>query len=327
MGAETSPHKICDKLARTQITNAQDATVALDRFEQLSAFVEVARWQSFARAAQQLERHTSAVSRAVAALENRLGVRLLQRTTRRVTLSDAGREYFRRCEMLLAEFDGADAEVRDHAASLRGNLRVSAATGAGQTLFAPIVPEFLAAYPLLTLDLRLSNRYVDLVEEGYDLALRVGTLAADSRLVVRRLAPTRRVLLSSAAYLERRGNPRTPQQLREHACLVLDIGTRPQRWLLERARTRAAVDVAGPLRSNNAFVLLDACRRGLGISLLPATVAEADLRRHELRRVLPGWANEEQGIYAVYPSARFIPAKVRAFVDFIAVRLRAEAGG
>ena len=159
----------------------------MDRLEQLSAFVEVARRQSFAQAAQQLGRHVSAVSRAVAALESRLGVRLLQRTTRRVTLIDAGRDYFKRCETLLAEFDGADAEVRELAASLRGTLRVSAATGAGQTLIAPIVPQFLAAHPLMSLDLQLSNRYVDLVEEGYDLALRVGTLAADSRLVVRRL--------------------------------------------------------------------------------------------------------------------------------------------
>ncbi len=293
----------------------------MDRLEQLSAFVEVARRQSFAQAARQLGRHVSGVSRAVAALETRLGVRLLQRTTRRVTLSDAGREYFKRCEALLAEFDGADAEVREHAASLRGTLRVSAATGAGQTLIAPLVPQFLAAHPLMRLDLQLSNRYVDLIEEGYDLALRVGTLAADSRLVVRRLAPTRRVLLASPAYLERRGSPRTPQQLREHACVVLDIGARPQRWELQRARTHTAIDVTGPLHSNNAFVLLTACKEGAGIGLLPASVAGADVRGGQLRHVLPGWASVEQGIYAVYPSARFIPAKVRAFVEFVAARL------
>jgi len=294
----------------------------VDRLGQLSAFVEVARWQSFAQAARQLERHVSAVSRAVAALENRLGVRLLQRTTRRVTLSDAGRDYFKRCETLLAELEGAEAKVREGAASLRGTLRVSAATGAGQTLIAPIVPEFLAAHPLVTLDLQLSNRFVDLVEEGYDLALRVGTLAADSRLVARRLAPTRRVLLASPAYLERRGSPRTPRQLAEHSCLVLDIGPRPRRWELQRGRAQAAVEVAGPLHSNNSFVLLSACRSGAGIGLLPASVASADVRGGALRRVLPGWGSTEQGIYAVYPSARFIPAKVRAFVEFIATRLR-----
>jgi DNA-binding transcriptional LysR family regulator len=293
----------------------------VDRLEQLSAFVEVARRQSFAQAARQLDCHVSAISRAVAALEGRLGVRLLQRTTRRVTLSDAGRDYFKRCETLLAELDGADAEVRERAASLRGTLRVSAATGAGQALIAPLVPEFLAAHPLMTLDLHLTNRYVDLIEEGYDLALRVGTLAADSRLVVRRIAPTRRVLLASPAYLAQRGSPRTPSQLGEHACLVLEIGTRASRWELQRRKTQVAIDVSGPLHSNNAFVLLGACRSGTGIGLLPASVASPDIDSGALRRVLPGWSSTEQGIYAVYPSARFIPAKVRAFVEFIATRL------
>jgi len=294
----------------------------MDRLEQLTAFVEVARRQSFAQAARQLDRHVSAVSRAVAALESRLGVRLLQRTTRRVALSAAGRNYFTRCEALLAEFEGADAEVRDLGASLRGTLRVSAATGSGQTLLAPVVAQFLAAHPLLTLDLQLTNRYVDLIEEGYDLALRVGALA-DSRLVVRRLAPSRRILIASPQYLERRGAPRSPRQLPEHDCLVLDIGTRPQSWELKSGRARSTLEVRGPMHSNNTLALLGACHGGLGIALLPEFVATAPLGDGALRRVLPAWASPEQAIYAVYPTARFIPAKVRAFVDFLAERLRA----
>jgi DNA-binding transcriptional LysR family regulator len=293
----------------------------VDRLEQLSAFVEVARAQSFARAAHQLGRHTSAVSRAVAALEERLGVRLLQRTTRRVSLADAGREYFKRCEALLAEFEGADAAVRDHAASIRGTLKLSVATGAGQTLLAPLLAEFLGAHPGLILDVQMSNRYVDLVEEGYDLALRVGSLSPDSRVVVRRLAPNRRVLVASAAYLARSAPLRTPHDLRAHACLTLDVGTRPRRWELERARARLALEVAGPLHSNNSFALLSACRDGLGVSLLPEFVVRTAVRSGALERVLPLWASAEQGIYAVYPSARFIPAKVRAFVEFVAARL------
>jgi DNA-binding transcriptional LysR family regulator len=294
----------------------------VDRLEQLSAFVEVARAHSFARAARQLGRHVSAVSRAVAALEERLGVRLLQRTTRRVSLSDAGRDYFTRCETLLAELEGADAAVRDHAASIRGTLKVSVATGAGQTLLAPILAEFLSAHPALVLDVQMSNRYVDLVEEGYDLALRVGALSPDSRVVVRRLAPNRRVLVASEAYLARSAPLRTPRDLNAHACLTLDVGRRPRRWELEHARRRWAIEVSGPLQSNNSFALLSACRDGLGVSLLPEFVVTAHLRRGELCRVLPQWASAEQGIYAVYPSARFIPAKVRTFVEFVAARVR-----
>lgn len=293
----------------------------MDRLSALSAFVEVARRQSFAQAADHLGRHPSAVSRAVASLEGRLGVRLLQRTTRRVALSEAGRDYFKRCEALLAEFEGADAEVRDLGASLRGTLRVSAATGSGQTLIAPILAEFLIAHPLLTLDLQLSNRYVDLIEEGYDLALRVGALT-DSRLVVRRLAPSRQILVASPAYLARRGTPRQPRQLAQHACLVLDIGAHPQRWDLESGRQRSAHEARGPMHSNNALALLSACRGGLGIALLPESVPAAALADGTLRRVLPLWASTEQSIYAVYPTARFIPAKVRAFVEFVATRLR-----
>ena len=295
-----------------------------DRFDELSAFVEVARRRSFVGAAKQLERHVSAVSRAVAALEARLGVRLLQRTTRSVALTEAGRDYYHRCESLLAEFDGAESAVRDLGASLRGTLRVSAASGSGVIQLAGLVPEFLAAHPHLQLDLQLSNRYVDLIEEGYDLAIRVGALA-DSRLVARRLAPNRRVLVASQAYLERHGTPHRPADLPSHACLVLDIGAHPQRWQLVRQKARIDIDAGGPMRSNNVLALLEVCRGGGGVALLPEFAVADDVRTGQLRRLLPGWTTGEQGVYAVYPTARFVPAKVRAFVDFLAQRLRSQA--
>lgn len=297
-----------------------------DRFDELSAFVEVARRRSFVDAAEQLERHVSAVSRAVAALEARLGVRLLQRTTRSVALTEAGRNYYPRCEALLGEFDEADAAVRDLGASLRGTLRVSAASGSGVIQLAGLVPEFLAAHPHLQLDLQLSNRYVDLIEEGYDLAIRVGALT-DSRLVARRLAPNRRVLVASPDYLDRRGIPRQPADLPRHACLVLDIGLHPQRWRLVRQKAQVGVEAGGPLRSNNVLALLEICRGGAGVALLPEFAVAPDLRAGRLRRVLPGWATAEQGVYAVYPSGRFMPAKVRAFVDFLVQRLSGSPRG
>ena len=292
-----------------------------DRFDELEVFVEVARRQSFVQAAKHLGRHVSAISRSIAALELRLGVRLLQRTTRRVALSEAGRAYFARCEALLAEIEGADAAARDLGSSPRGTLRVSAASGFGLTHLIGAVPEFLAAYPHVTLDLQLSNRYVDLIEEGYDLAVRVGVLA-DSRLVARRLAASRRILVASPLYLAKRGPPRRMADLADHACLILDIGNRPSRWELQSRGRRNDIDVRGPLRSSNAVALVAACRSGLGISLLPEFAVAAAVRSGELVRVLGGWATEEQGIYAVYPTARFVPAKVRAFVDFFAERMR-----
>ena len=295
----------------------------MDRFSEVVAFVEVARRRSFAAAARELDWHVSAVSRAVAALEKRLGVRLLQRTTRSVAPTEAGRTYFQRCEILLGEFDGADAAVRDLGSTLTGTLRVSLPSGFGLTHIAPVLDRFLAAHPQLRLDLDLSNRFVDLVEEGFDLALRIGELA-DSQLIARRLAPNRQVLVASPDYLARHGGPRRPQQLATHECLVHVGGTFPPgRWELVRGDARASHDADGPLRSNNALALLAACRGGVGILLVAEVLAADDLRRGSLKRVLPGWSTAARDIYAVYPSARFVPAKVRAFVDFVAAHLSA----
>lgn len=192
------------------------------------------------------------------------------------------------------------------------------------THVVPALPEFLARHPRLSVDLDLSNRFVDLVEERYDLAIRTGSLR-DSRLVARKLGPNRRQLAASREYLERHGSPRHPRELERHACLVLDITDHPERWDLQRRGETLPVSVAGPLRSNNALALREACLRGVGIALLPAFLLGRDFADGRLVRVLPAWATEEQGIYAIYPGYRFIPAKVRAFVDHLAGQL--AAGG
>src|SRR5581483_1815324 len=182
----TSQHR-CDKLSQKQTTIAEIATINMsDRFGEIAAFVEVARQLSFVRAAEQLDVNVSAVSRAVAALEARLGVRLLQRSTRRVGLSEAGRAHFARCEALLAELAEAEAATSERASALGGSLRASVPSGFGLTHLAPMLPEFLRRHPRLTLELEMSNRFVDLIEEGYDVAIRVGTLR-DSRLAARKL--------------------------------------------------------------------------------------------------------------------------------------------
>lgn len=209
-----------------------------DRFDEMATFVEVARRESFIQAATHLGRNVSAVSLSIAALETRLGVRLLQRTTRRVALSEAGRAYFARCQALLAEIDGADAAAQELGSTPRGMLRISAASGFGLSHLIFVIPDFLAAHPHVAVDLQISNRFVDLVEEGYDLALRVGSLT-HSRLVARRLAPSRRGLFASPIYLARAGLPRKAAALAAHACLVIEVGA-PRSvgncWVVAHAR-------------------------------------------------------------------------------------------
>jgi DNA-binding transcriptional LysR family regulator len=295
-----------------------------NHLNEIACFVEVARRLSFARAAEQLGMHVSGVSRSVATLESRLGVRLLQRTTRQVGLTEAGRSHLARCEALLAELAEAESAASALGGALRGRLRVSIPSGFGLTHITPRIADFVAAHPQLSLDLHLSNRNVDLVEEGFDLAIRVGALR-DSRLVARRLGDSRRILVGSADYLARRGEPRRPADLPAHACLVLEVGALAERWELQRRGARESVRAGTQLRSNNALALLDACRAGAGITLLPQFIVAADLATARLLRVLPAWAAAEQGIFAIYPGNRFIPAKVRAFVEFVESRLRTAA--
>lgn len=291
------------------------------QFIEMACFVEVAHRRSFAQAASRLGLHVSGVSRAVNALETRLGVRLLQRTTRQVELTEAGRSHLARCEALLAELAEAEAAASASGGTLRGRLRASIPSGFGLAHIAPRIGDFVALHPELELDLHLSNRNVDLVEEAFDVAIRVGELR-DSRLVARRLGDSRRILVASDAYLARAGLPRRPADLERHACLVLDVGAIADRWELFRRGAHETVRVPARLRSNNALALLDACRAGAGIALLPQFVVAADLAAQRLARVLGAWAAVEQGIYAIYPGNRFIPAKVRAFVEFVEACVR-----
>jgi DNA-binding transcriptional LysR family regulator len=292
-----------------------------DRLSEIAAFVEVARQRSFVRAAEQLQVNVSAVSRAVAALETRLGVRLLQRSTRRVGLSEAGRAHVMRCEALLGELAEAEAAVSERNTALRGSLRVSVPSGFGLTHLAPILPDFLRLHPQLALNFEMSNRFVDLIEEGYDVAIRVGTLR-DSRLAARKLGSNRRILVATPAYLREHASLRHPRELTAHACLILNIGVHPETWTLANKSARQTVRVKGPLLSNHVLAVRSACLGGLGIGLLPGFALTGQLADGSLTQVLPKWQTPEQGIYALYPSHRLIPAKVRAFVDFIEMRLR-----
>lgn len=286
----------------------------------MAVFARVVETESFTRAAAELGLSKSAVSKQVSRLEDRLGVRLLNRTTRRLSLSEAGAAYYEGCQRTLAEAAAAEQAVTRLAAAPRGVLRVNAPMSFGVLHVGPALPAFLSACPELTLDLALNDRQVDLVEEGYDVAVRIGVLA-ESSLVVRRLAPSRLVLCAASGYLADHGRPAAPEELGGHDCLIYSYQAGGREWQFRGPDGLRRVKVSGRLRANNGDILMTAALNGRGIALLPSFIAGDALRAGRLERLLPAWrVAEEANVYAVYPASRNLSPKVRAFVDFLAAR-------
>lgn len=286
----------------------------------MAVFARVVETESFTRAAAELSLSKSAVSKQVSRLEDRLGVRLLNRTTRRLSLTEAGAAFYDGCQKTLAEAEAAEQAVTRLAVEPRGVLRVNAPMTFGVLHVGPALPAFLSACRELTLDLALNDRLVDLVEEGYDVAVRVGVLA-ESSLVVRRLAPSRMVVCAARRYLADKGRPATPDDLGRHDCLIYSFRAAGPDWHFRGPEGLRRVKVSGRLCANNGDVLLTAALNGLGIALLPTFIAGEALRAGQLQRVLPGWRiAEEANVYAVYPTSRNLSPKVRVFIDFLAAR-------
>lgn len=292
----------------------------MDWLAAIDAFMRVAELGSFSAAARRLNLSKSVVSRQVATLESELGVRLLQRTTRSLTLTEAGRSYLERTTRIVADLEEANLAVGHLQAAPRGRLRVAAPMSFGFLHLAQALPDFLAAYPDLSIDLAMSDRFVDLVDEGYDVAVRIGALP-DSSLIARRLAPIRIVACASPAYLAQRGTPQTPDDLRNHDCLSNSNIPQPQEWrFLRPDGTPWRVEVRGRIAANNGDALRVAALRGLGLVRLPSFIIGEDLRAGALVTILDGFNPPDTALHAVYPPGRHLSPKVRAFVDFLGLR-------
>lgn len=288
----------------------------MDKLTAMQVFVKVVESGSFVKAADHLDLSATAVSRHVAELEASLGTRLLQRTTRRLHLTDAGRRYVERCQQILGDLDEADAAVRDETLSPRGLLRVSVPASFGLLHLAPLLPQFQLRYPDVVLEVEVSDRMVDLVEEGYDLALRITAQLAPT-LVARRLATIHVVPCASPAYIARHGAPETPQALADHECLVYTNADRRYEWRFGEER----VKVGGRFRCNNGDMLRAAALAGEGIICEPSFLVGEDLRAGRLVPLLQDWPLSQLALHAVYPSRRHLTARVRAFVDFLVERI------
>ncbi len=292
----------------------------MDRLAAMTAFARVAETRSFSDAARRLGTSKSVVSRQIMALEADLGARLFHRTTRSMTLTEAGEGYYERVSRILTDVDEANLSVTRLQAAPRGRLRINAPMSFGVRHLAPSLPDFLALHPEVEIDMTMNDRFVDLVDEGYDMAVRIGRLT-DSTLVARKLAPLRRTICGSPAYLAARGIPQTPADLATHECLSYSNMTQSDEWSFVDANGKPlSVEVKGRLRTNNGDALRIAALRGLGLVAQPSFIVGADLQAGTLVGVLTNYTAQDGVVYAVYPHSRHLSPKVRAFTDFLAQR-------
>lgn len=296
----------------------------MDRFQEMRAFVAVVDRGSFVRAAEALAVSKTAVSRLVGDLEARLGTRLLHRTTRRLSLTPEGEVFHDRCRQLLDGVAEAEAELSAHAGEAIGQLRVNIPVSFGLLHLAPLWPAFMELHPKVMLDVTLSDRIVDLVDEGYDLAVRIARLQASS-LVSRRLASTRLILCASPQYLSRHGAPAHPSELARHAVISYALLAMGERWEFEGPDGPVGVGVVPRMRSNSGDTCCAAAVQHQGIVLQPSFLVAPHLASGALVELLPQYRSIELGVYAVYPSRKHLTTKVRALVDFLvdAFRMRA----
>jgi len=291
-----------------------------DRLAEIEAFIAVTETGGFSAAADRLEVGKSAVSRRIADLEARLGVQLFHRTTRRVVLTDTGREHYERCVRVLQDLDEAEQSASQAHGALRGRLRAALPVSFGLRHLSPAVCAFQRLHPAVDFDLDFNDRHVDLLDEGFDLALRIGRLE-DSTLIARRLVTIRTVVCASPGYLREHGTPESPEQLSKHEALVYTNVPNPETWTYWNATgQRHQVKVPVRLRSNNGDFIVAAARAGHGIIISPTFIASEAISAGELVPVLTGVSWPQSSCYAVYPPTRHVSHRVRAFIDFLVER-------
>lgn len=296
----------------------------MDHLADLAVFARVVELESFSAAAAALALSKSAVSKQVSRLEQRLGTQLLQRTTRKLSLTETGRIVLDHAQRVLLEAEAVDAAVQNLQALPRGLLRVNLPMSFGLAYVAPLLPELLALCPELKVDLTFNDRTIDLLEEEVDVAIRIGANLSDSTLTARRLAPVRPITCAAESYLRKAGVPLKPDDLRQHECLLYKYLPEPETWRYEGPGGPYAVKVSGRLTTNNGDSLRNAAMAGHGIARLPSFIVGPDIAAGRLVPLLEAYEPAPLGIYAVYPAQRYLTPKVRAFIDFYASRFGPE---
>jgi len=290
----------------------------MDKATEMLIFIRCVEEGSFSAAARAMQMTPSAVSKQIRRLEDRLGARLFNRTTRRISLTEIGRVFYERCSRIMADIEAAEESVSSLQDRVRGTLRVSATAAFARGEVLPRLLGFMDRYPELNVEMELTDRPVDLVEEGVDCAIMLQEQVDDPSLVSRRLAVNRRIIVASPVYLERHGAPSTPESLLEHNCLTLYNVSRFNDWEFElQDGSRRVIHVDGNFRSNTAGALYEACLAGIGLARLSTWLVAPRIRDGDLVQVLPEYAHEASAYYVLFPHGRHLSRKVRTFVDFL----------
>ncbi|NWB87859.1 LysR family transcriptional regulator [Pseudomonas gingeri] len=295
----------------------------VDKLNAMAIFVRVVERGSFSAVARELRTSQPTISKILKALEVELGGKLIARSTRQLSLTDEGQRYYAQCRQILAAVDNAEHSFQSGREQVAGSLRIGSSVSFGRLQIASRLPDFLARYPQLEIDLQLSDQNQDLVEEGLDVSLRIGELN-DSNLIARRIGDTRRITVASAAYLARRGEPQTPEQLSEHNCLQFNLLSSQNLWYYEKDGQRYSVRIKGNAQSNNSEAIREMVLGGLGIALSPVWLFAEDLQAGRVMAILPDYQTQSLPIHAVFPANRRQSARVKAFVDYMSEALLSD---
>ena len=298
----------------------------MNLFNSIELFVRTVELGSFSELGRQTHMAPSSISRQINSLEKKLGVRLLQRTTRKINLTEAGQIYYEKVRKILSDLDDAHLAIAQLQASPKGLLRINAAVPFGERNIVPLIPNFLTLYPELKIDLILEDRNIDLVKERVDLAIRIGRLN-DSSIVARKLADNQFVVCASKKYLEIHGLPNTPNDLTQHNCIINKNIYHGQIWQFTKGNTRQETTVTGNFQANSGGAIYAAVLSNLGIAALPTWYVEDDIKLGKLKRVLKNYefnlpSMNGSAIYALYPAGQYLPPKVRVYIDYLIEKYR-----
>ncbi|QLK47753.1 LysR family transcriptional regulator [Vibrio owensii] len=292
----------------------------MDQLSAMRAFVRVVQTGSFSATSREMNTSQTTISKKVAALEKKIGVKLLARSSRDHALTPAGTKYYQTCVDILGELDEAEAEARSEVASPQGTIRISAPVAFGRILLAPIMSEFFQRYPDIKVDLQLSDQHTDLISDGIDVALRAKQLE-DSTLIARHLFDNPMLVLAAPSYLQQHGEPKNPEDLKQHNCLVYSRMKDINVWSFTKQNQKHAVAVNGNFQSDNGDVLLEVALTGMGIVILPIWMVEHHLKEGQLTQLMNDYTGQNLPFNAVYLQSRYTPLKVRCLIDFLKEKL------